>query len=459
MDSLASLIMPQMAAGQGQPGVAATAGVDGAFAAALAQACEAMAAPPGTASAMPVEAAPTDIAAAVGEGVAAPWADAGSIVLANPSVVQPPAVPTTSAGPAPNGMLSAPVAMPQGVASPAGPPPPVTPAEAILDVPRAVVAPPPAMRPMQPDTGQALMAQSTAEAPPSGAAIVPASPATAAEARAQGQVPRTGKPEPAEATANEQAPAAPLQLTAPIMPAAPSAPPAPVDGEAPLTKAAPGASASAQPQAAMASHPPPQAPQAATGEATVPGAAQPRPPAAEPAEAAAAPEAAPPPPAAPTPSRAAEAVQSVAPPPAAPPAATPARQIAPVLVSVAIAGGTARLSVSLEPAELGRVEISVERTGDTADVRVIAERPETLALLQRDQRELDRTLTQAGITPDGRSLSFALSDGGGGFGGERGGDGRQALARGMRGDGAPDDAATTAEAPPRRMLSLLDLAV
>ncbi|MBR0650518.1 flagellar hook-length control protein FliK [Roseomonas terrae] len=140
------------------------------------------------------------------------------------------------------------------------------------------------------------------------------------------------------------------------------------------------------------------------------------------------------------------------------PQATPGRQIAPVLVAVAIAGGTARLSVTLEPAELGRVEISVERRGEATDIRVVAERPETLALIQRDQRELDRTLTQAGIGSEGRSLSFNLSDGGGGGFAQQRGDDAGRAARGP--PGAPGVGPTdTPPQPPRRLLSLLDLAV
>ena len=154
----------------------------------------------------------------------------------------------------------------------------------------------------------------------------------------------------------------------------------------------------------------------------------------------------------------ATAPEARAPAPAAPPT-TPARQVAPVLVSVAIAGGTARLSLTLEPAELGRVEISIERQGDTAEVRVQAERPETLALLQRDQRELDRTLTQAGIGADGRSLSFSLAEGGAGG---RDAEGRGRMARGVPepgSTGGTGDGHSAIAAPPRRPLSLLDLAV
>ncbi|MFC7539791.1 flagellar hook-length control protein FliK [Siccirubricoccus deserti] len=61
-------------------------------------------------------------------------------------------------------------------------------------------------------------------------------------------------------------------------------------------------------------------------------------------------------------------------------------------------GRPARLTVALEPETLGRVEVRIERdaAGDIAAVRVLAERPETLALLQRDAREFDRSLAQAG---------------------------------------------------------------
>lgn len=144
-------------------------------------------------------------------------------------------------------------------------------------------------------------------------------------------------------------------------------------------------------------------------------------------------------------------------PPAAtarPPAPTlpPARQVTPVLVAVAIGGGTARLSVTLEPAELGRVEISVERSGDAAQVQILAERPETLALLQRDQRELDRALNQAGIATEGRSVALGLAQQDGGHGRQ----GRRDACPGRRRP-AGDPAAEPAQR--RAVLSLLDLAV
>lgn len=141
------------------------------------------------------------------------------------------------------------------------------------------------------------------------------------------------------------------------------------------------------------------------------------------------------------------------------PPATPMRQVQPLVVAIATAGGTARLSVTLEPAELGRVEISVERSGDAAQVTILAERPETLALLQRDQREIDRALSDAGLGSNARSLAFGLAQDG--AGGHRHGGNPRDGARTARG-GAPAGAEATpgaTQATRRERLSLLDLAV
>jgi Meckel syndrome type 1 protein len=146
--------------------------------------------------------------------------------------------------------------------------------------------------------------------------------------------------------------------------------------------------------------------------------------------------------------------------PRSPPPAAPARQIAPVVVAIAVGGGTARLSVTLEPAELGRVEISVERTGGAAQVRILAERPETLALLQRDQAEIERGLTQSGLAAEGRSLALGLAGqgAGSGFGRDRRREGPAADGRAARGAAAAPPGIAEAP-PPRRALSLLDLAI
>ncbi|MGG5808889.1 flagellar hook-length control protein FliK [Falsiroseomonas sp. CW058] len=99
---------------------------------------------------------------------------------------------------------------------------------------------------------------------------------------------------------------------------------------------------------------------------------------------------------------------------AATPIPWPARQVAPFVVALAL-GPDARVTLTLEPAELGQVEVAIERgAAGEAQVRVTAERPETLALLQRDGRELERALHAAGLGERGTQLSFGLSAGSGG---------------------------------------------
>lgn len=92
-------------------------------------------------------------------------------------------------------------------------------------------------------------------------------------------------------------------------------------------------------------------------------------------------------------------------------APTPAAQVAPVIVSMASGqAGNQQLVVQLAPDELGKVEIRIDRTQDgPASVQVTAERPETLQLLQHDAPALQRTLDQAGLAPEGRTLSFHLA--------------------------------------------------
>ena len=101
---------------------------------------------------------------------------------------------------------------------------------------------------------------------------------------------------------------------------------------------------------------------------------------------------------------------------ARPAPATPAQQLMPVLVTLAAgaAGSSGAVTVTLDPVELGRVEISVRTERDArARIQVTAERPETLLLLLRDQASLDRALAQAGIGAEGRTLSFDLAAGDG----------------------------------------------
>jgi flagellar hook-length control protein FliK len=137
----------------------------------------------------------------------------------------------------------------------------------------------------------------------------------------------------------------------------------------------------------------------------------------------------------------------------------PARQLAPVVVSLALGRGGEALTVSLDPVELGRVEVSIGQGKDAGQVRIVAERPETLALLQRDQRELDRALNQAGLGDMARSLSFSLASDQGRqqqYGAQERGQRRASFTiGGVEGEGAMPNL----PAPLRNATSLIDIAV
>jgi flagellar hook-length control protein FliK len=68
------------------------------------------------------------------------------------------------------------------------------------------------------------------------------------------------------------------------------------------------------------------------------------------------------------------------------------------------------LTVQLDPPELGRMQIQLSlEKGDSMKVHLIAEKQDTLTLLQRDSHALREALDSAGIKLDGSSLSFDLA--------------------------------------------------
>ncbi len=98
--------------------------------------------------------------------------------------------------------------------------------------------------------------------------------------------------------------------------------------------------------------------------------------------------------------------------PTPPHAATPVEQITPALVSLGHApDGAQRLTMRLQPPELGEVQIRIDRPTLDAPARVAitVERPETLTLLLRDQPQLQRALDQAGVPAEGRSVTFHVA--------------------------------------------------
>lgn len=80
-----------------------------------------------------------------------------------------------------------------------------------------------------------------------------------------------------------------------------------------------------------------------------------------------------------------------------------------VQMNKAVSEGRDRFTVKLSPAELGRIEIKIDMASDgrvTASFHV--DQPATFDLLQRDQRGLERMLSDAGLKTDSGSINFNL---------------------------------------------------
>jgi len=71
--------------------------------------------------------------------------------------------------------------------------------------------------------------------------------------------------------------------------------------------------------------------------------------------------------------------------------------------------GNTRFQIRLDPPELGRIDVKLDldKSG-TVNARMTVERPETLDLMQRDQRALQQALQQAGLDTGRTNLEFSL---------------------------------------------------
>ena len=71
--------------------------------------------------------------------------------------------------------------------------------------------------------------------------------------------------------------------------------------------------------------------------------------------------------------------------------------------------GSHQFDIRLDPPELGRIDVrlNVEKSGEVS-TRLTVDRPETLDLLQRDARGLERALQSAGLKTEDGSLQFSL---------------------------------------------------
>ena len=79
-----------------------------------------------------------------------------------------------------------------------------------------------------------------------------------------------------------------------------------------------------------------------------------------------------------------------------------------VSIKHGINSGIDRMVIQLDPADLGRVEIKMDVQDGRAHVLVTAEKTDTLDLLQRDARSLERALAEAGLDADTSGMEFQL---------------------------------------------------
>lgn len=80
-------------------------------------------------------------------------------------------------------------------------------------------------------------------------------------------------------------------------------------------------------------------------------------------------------------------------------------------VAARAASGTSRFTVKLDPAELGSIDVRVEvRASGEVRAHLVVERADTLDMMLRDQKNLERSLGAAGLDVSSSGLQFSLRD-------------------------------------------------
>lgn len=83
-----------------------------------------------------------------------------------------------------------------------------------------------------------------------------------------------------------------------------------------------------------------------------------------------------------------------------------------VQIDKQVKDGADTIKINLKPVELGKIEIKLEVSADgQVKATVTADKPETLALLQKDAKGLEKALSDAGLKPDSSATSFSLKGG------------------------------------------------
>jgi flagellar hook-length control protein FliK len=132
-------------------------------------------------------------------------------------------------------------------------------------------------------------------------------------------------------------------------------------------------------------------------------------------------------------------------------AAAPSEQVA-VEIHKGIAAGKDSITIKLNPAELGKIDVKMELSDDgTLRATIAVEKAETLDLLQKDARGLERALQNAGLQADSGSLNFSLrGEGGGNSNGYETASNNNPTSASGRNNGAAEDDPSDQNADPAR---------
>jgi hypothetical protein len=104
------------------------------------------------------------------------------------------------------------------------------------------------------------------------------------------------------------------------------------------------------------------------------------------------------------------APQPTAPPPPSVPGDAPGQAAQALFVLARHEAANQRLTLQLDPAGLGRIEIVIARPAEgPTEVSLTADRPETLLRLLRDHARLGDALDRAGLAPEARQVRFHLA--------------------------------------------------
>lgn len=85
--------------------------------------------------------------------------------------------------------------------------------------------------------------------------------------------------------------------------------------------------------------------------------------------------------------------------------------VVPLEIGLRALAGSKRFDIRLDPAELGRIDVKLD-ISDKGEVsaKLVVDRVETLHLLQRDARTLERAFEQAGLKPSDAGVDISLRD-------------------------------------------------